>query len=35
MSRNGSPQFEIAKAISKQPSIVTRELRRFGACRDY
>lgn len=35
MNRNGSPQIEIAKAISKHPSTVSRELRRFGACRDY
>ena len=35
MSINGYPQIEIAKAISKHPSKVSRELRRFGACRDY
>jgi IS30 family transposase len=35
MNRNGSPQNEIANAIGKHPSTVSRELRRLGVCRDY
>ena len=35
ISRKGSPQIEIAKAIIKHPSTGSRELRLFGACRDY
>lgn len=35
MSRNGSQQKEIAEAIGKHPSTVSRELRRLGRDRDY
>lgn len=35
MNRNGSPQNEIADAIGKHPSTVSRELRWLGVCRDY
>lgn len=35
MNRNGSPQKEIADAIGKHPSTVSRELRRLGVCWNY
>jgi IS30 family transposase len=35
MSRNGSQQKEIAEAIGKHSSTVSRELRRLGRDRDY
>jgi IS30 family transposase len=35
MSPNGSQQKEIAEAIGKHPSTVSRELRRLGRGRDY